>query len=62
MSWSVADIILGIILLFIIGGAFYLVNDAKKKGVHSCSKSCSTCIHPCHPMGDIKPEDDKPES
>jgi hypothetical protein len=53
---GISEIIISIIVIAIIGVAYYLINDSRKKGIHVCSKGCSGCPHPCHSDGTPKPE------
>lgn len=54
MTWTLTDIIIGIVMLIVIGGLYYLIRDARKKGIHVCGKACGGCPHPCHPDGTRK--------
>lgn len=58
MSWTMTDIIFGVIMIIIIGGALYLINDARKKGVPSYGASCGGCPSPYNNDGTKKTEDE----
>lgn len=59
MDIGVADVIIGIVVLIIIGVWYFLVQDARKKGVQMCGKACGGCPHPCHNDGTPKTDEEK---
>lgn len=62
MTWTMADIIFGVIMLIIIGVTLYLINDARKKGVPSYGASCGGCPSPYNNDGTIKKENEAKNS
>ena len=57
---TLPDIIIMAVVFVIIGVAYYLIQDARKKGVPMCGKACGGCPHPCHSDGTPK-EDPEPK-
>lgn len=51
---SAVDIIIMVAVFAVIGVVYYLIQDAHKKGVPMCGKSCGGCPHPCHSDGTPK--------
>lgn len=47
-------ILLGVIVL--IGVAYAIIEDSRKKGMPVCGKSCGGCPHPCHSDGTPREE------